>query len=101
MPKYRRRVIELATFIALLPIVLIVVVALMATLLGCEVNEAVPQACYFFGADIGGTIMTILNLGWLGLILLPIIMCIVPLWLLFEWMIVRRRRRIEKRAVNT
>jgi hypothetical protein len=90
-----------ALTLAMLPMALILLTALLAALTGCEVNEAAPQSCSVFGSDIGGTLMGLLSTGWLGLITIPIVMILACLWLFLESASsVRRRRRKRREGIR-
>jgi hypothetical protein len=96
MTRPRRWTLIAASLLALAPLALIMLTALLALIFGCEVNEAAPQACYVLGFDMGAVLGGLLALGWLGLLTIPALLYLVPIWLAAEavaWLVRRRRHR--------
>ncbi len=67
-------------------------------LLGCEMNEGVTNVCQIAGIDIGGFLSGLFVMGWLALITLPLLMCILALWALVEWGSWWRKKRRERKS---
>jgi len=96
MTRLRRWTLIAASLLALVPLALIMLTALLALIFGCEVNEAAPQACNVLGFDIGALLGGLLALGWLGLLTIPALLYLAPIWLAAEavaWLVRRRRHR--------
>ncbi len=95
-----RRILALVAAIALLPLLGLLVTALLAGVLGCEVNESGPTACMMMGTDIGGVLSGMLTVGWFGLVTIPLLMLLVGLWSLVEAYVWGRQRRKSRRAAR-
>lgn len=93
----RRIIVAIAAF-ALLPMLIMMLVAPLAALLGCQVTDIGPTECIVLGTDAGGLLYAALNAGSFALITIPFLMLIVVLWLLVEAFVARRRRRKARRA---
>lgn len=91
----RKWTLVLASLLALVPLIIILLAATLAFLLGCDVNEAIAPSCYVFGADVGPAINSLFTIGSLGMIIIPILLVLLPIWLFVEWIawIWRRRRQ--------
>jgi hypothetical protein len=95
-----RRIMAILAGIALLPLLGLLVTALLAGVLGCEVSESGPTPCVVFGSDIGGLLSDLLTAGWFGLVTIPFLMLLVGLWALIEAYVWGRQRRKSKRAAR-
>jgi hypothetical protein len=67
--------------IALLPVISVSLTYAIASALGCSVNEGGATPCPFMGIDLGETLVTMMVLGWLGLITLPVGGVALAVWL--------------------
>jgi hypothetical protein len=67
--------------IAVLPVLSVALTYAMASALGCPVNEGGATPCPFMGVDLGETLVTMMVLGWLGLITLPVGSVALAIWL--------------------
>ena len=99
MRRTRKTVIGLCV-LAMLPLVFILLTALLAGLMGCEVNDGGALPCIVGGVDFGGLLSGMLALGWLGLLTIPALMAVLGLWGLAEAGSHWRRRRRERRAAG-
>lgn len=94
----RHLLAALAIVLALVPFAGILATALLATLLGCEVNEAAPGPCLVGGADWGPLLHAMLVTGGLGHFTIPLLMSVLAVWafveILHRW---RRQRRLARR----
>jgi hypothetical protein len=83
--------------LCLLPLATVLFSAAVAALVGCELNEGVANVCSVAGIDIGGMLSGLFVMGWLSLITIPLMMCVLVLWALVEWgSLWRKRRRARK-----
>ena len=83
--------------LCLLPLAAVMFSAALAALAGCELNEGVTNVCSVAGIDIGGLLSGLFVMGWLALITLPLLMCVLVLWALVEWgALWRKKRRARK-----
>ncbi len=99
---FSRRTFVVLAGLCLLPLVSVLVSAALAALLGCELNEGVTNVCSVAGIDVGGFLSGLFVTGWLALITLPLLMCILALWALVEWgSLWRKRRRDRKSAMSS
>jgi hypothetical protein len=67
--------------IAMLPVISVSLTYAIASALGCSVNEGGATPCPFMGIDLGETLVTMMVLGWLGLITLPVGGVALAVWL--------------------
>jgi hypothetical protein len=67
--------------IAMLPVISVSLTYAIASALGCSVNEGGATPCPFMGVDLGETLVTMMVLGWLGLITLPMGGVALAIWL--------------------
>jgi hypothetical protein len=67
--------------IALLPAISVSLTYVIASALGCSVNEGGATPCPFMGVDLGETLVTMMVLGWLGLLTLPVGGVALAVWL--------------------
>lgn len=95
---FSRRTVVVLAGLCLLPLVSVLVSAALAGLLGCELNEGVTNVCKVAGIDVGGFLSGLFVTGWLALITLPLLMCILALWALVEWGSWWRKRRRDRKA---
>lgn len=93
-----RRVFIAGAVICLLPLAAVILAALLAGLLGCELNEGVQQACYVFGLDLGGVLSGMFVMGWLALLTLPLLAGLLGLWALLEGGVFWRQRRHQRKG---
>ncbi len=100
MRRTRKTVVGLCV-LAMLPLLFILLTALLAGLMGCEVNEGGAMPCVIGGIDFGGFLSGMLTMGWLGLITIPALMAVLGLWGLAEAGSHWRRRRKERRALGS
>jgi hypothetical protein len=99
---FSRRTFVVLAGLCLLPLAAVIVSAALAGLLGCELNEGVTNVCTIAGIDVGGFLSGLFVTGWLALITLPLLMCILALWALVEWgSWWRKRRRDRKAAISS
>lgn len=95
---FSRRTFVVLAGLCLLPLVSVLVSAAIAGLFGCELNEGVTNVCNIAGFDVGGFLSGLFVTGWLALITLPLLMCILALWAFVEWGSWWRRRRRDRKA---
>lgn len=93
-----RRLIGIASALALLPFLIILLTVALAGIFGCDVNESGPQTCMAFGSDWGGVLSGMLSAGWLGLLTIPFLMGIFIIWLAVEAAASWRKRRKARRT---
>lgn len=98
MSRSRKWTLITASLLAIGPLLLILLTAMLAALLGCEVNDAATQACYVFGGDAGPFLSGLFSIGSLGMVIIPILLALAPFWLLVEAVLWWRARRRERRA---
>jgi hypothetical protein len=67
--------------VALLPVISVSLTYVIASALGCSVNEGGATPCPFMGVDLGETLVSMMVLGWLGLITLPVGGVALAIWL--------------------
>lgn len=97
---FSRRTFVVLAGLCLLPLVAVIVSAALAGLFGCELNEGVTNVCIVAGFDAGGFLSGLFVAGWLALITLPLLMCIIALWALVEWGSWWHKRRRDRKAVS-
>ena len=96
-----RRLVVIAAVVLLIPLVVAILGAALAGVLGCQVSEAGPTACFIGGYDWGELLMNMVMMGWLALISMPILMVVLGLWFASEsWSHVRRRRRMKRQGLQ-
>lgn len=61
----------LVIFIALLPILLVIIAELTASALSCTVRERLPSDCIIFDVDIGMILAVSYSAGWAALVTIP------------------------------
>jgi hypothetical protein len=66
--------------IAVVPVISVSLTYAVASALGCSVNEGGATPCPFMGVDLG-ELVTMMVLGWLGLITLPVGGVALAIWL--------------------
>jgi hypothetical protein len=67
--------------IALLPVISVSLTYAISSALGCSVSEGGATPCPFMGVDLGETLVTMMVLGWLGLLTLPVGGVALAIWL--------------------
>ena len=87
-----RRLVIVLGVLSLVPMALLLGGALLAGLMGCEVNEAGSTPCIVAGMDFGGLLSGLVATGWLELIILPMFMGLLALWGVVDRRLVRRTR---------
>ena len=92
-----RRILAALAGLALLPFAAILLTALLAGALGCEVGDTGAEPCQVLGADAGGLLSGLLSLGGLVQLTIPILMTLIALWLIIEAIAWGRRRRRDRR----
>lgn len=65
---------------ALFPVAAIALSSAIAEMAGCTLNEAGAHPCIVLGHDIGGWLVTLFTLGWLGIVTLPTGAIALALW---------------------
>jgi hypothetical protein len=99
---FSRRTFAVLIGLCLLPLGAVLLSAALAALFGCELNEGVTNVCSIAGLDVGGFLSGLFVMGWLALITLPLLMCILALWALVEWgSWWRKKRRDRKSAMSS
>jgi len=91
----------LAAVLALLPLLAVLVTAITAGILGCDVNEGGPTPCLVAGSDIGGVLSSLMVMGWFSLMTIPLLMGLVALWAILEGYSWQRHRRKARRSART
>ena len=85
--------------LALAPIAGALLTAMLAPLLGCEVNEAIMSPglpCTVFGFDMSGLLASLLLAGGVGQLTIPILIAVLGFWGIVEGLLFlygRRRAR--------
>lgn len=97
MTNLRRAMIAVAA-LCMLPMAAVLVSAVLAALLNCELNEGGATACIVLGVDFGGFLSGLFTLGWMALLTLPLLMGVLVLWGAIEAISVWRRRRMARKA---
>ena len=92
-----RRLVIVLGVLSLVPMALLLGGALLAGLMGCEVNEAGSTPCIVAGMDFGGLLSGLVATGWLELIILPMFMGLLALWGVIEGLHHWRKRRLARR----
>jgi hypothetical protein len=98
-----RRIMTFTAAVALLPLLAVLLSAVVAGVLGCEVNEGGPMPCVVAGIDIGSLLSSMMVTGWFALFTIPLLMGLVAIWGLLElyvWQRQRRKARRMARATN-
>ena len=95
---FSRRTFVVLIGLCLLPLAAVIVSAALAALVGCELNEGVTNVCQIAGIDIGGFLSSLFVMGWLALITLPLLMCVLALWALVEGGARWRQKRRDRKA---
>ncbi len=95
---FSRRTFIVLTGLCLLPLAAVIISAALAALMGCELNEGAANVCNVAGIDFGGFLSSLFVMGWLALITLPLLMCILALWALVEWGAWWRKKRRDRKA---
>lgn len=93
-----RRIIAAIAALALFPLFVTMLTAMLAVALRCEVSDIGPTQCLIFGSDIGGVLSAAMNFGWVSLVTIPLLMAVVTLWTLVEAFVWHRRRRRSRHA---
>jgi hypothetical protein len=62
---------SLVIFIALLPIMLVIIAEQISSVLSCTVTERLPSDCIIFGVDIGMILAVSYSAGWAALVTIP------------------------------
>ena len=92
-----RRLVVVAAVVLLIPLVVAILGAAMAGVLGCQVSEAGSTPCFVAGFDWGNLLLNMVMMGWLALVSVPILSVILGLWAVLESGSHVRRRRRHKR----
>lgn len=66
------RLAVISALVALLPGLFLVLGGLLASALGCEVDESTVQPCWLWGMDLGGFLYAALVSGWLLMLSVPL-----------------------------
>ncbi|MBS0234475.1 MAG: hypothetical protein JSR99_13430 [Proteobacteria bacterium] len=83
---YRLRwfVIAFSMVLALAPFSGIVTAALLAWVLGCEINDAAREPCRSLGTDFGPALSSLASTATLGELAFAILEVVIPIWMLIE-----------------
>ena len=96
-----RRLVVVAAVVLLIPLVVAILGAAMAGVLGCLVSEAGPTPCFVAGFDWGDLLLNMVMMGWLALVSVPILTVILGVWAAMEsWSHVRKRRRFKRQDLQ-
>ena len=96
-----RRLVVVAAVVLLIPLVVAILGAAMAGVLGCPVSEAGPTPCFVAGFDWGELLLNMVMMGWLALVSVPILTVILGVWAAMEsWSHVRKRRRLKRQGLQ-
>jgi hypothetical protein len=82
--RFRWFFIAFATVLALAPFSGVIAAALLASVLGCELNDAASEPCPAFGSDFGPVLVGLsltANLGWISF---SILVAVLLIWGLVE-----------------
>lgn len=96
MPYFRRAIIAIAA-LCMLPMAAVILSAVLAALLGCELKDSGIKACTVLGVEFSGLLSTLFTAGWMALLTLPLLMGILVFWGLAEAMGRWRRLRKERK----
>ncbi len=98
-PLARRRIglaaLSILTLVSLAPIISLTVAGMLATSLGCTLDEGSLHPCPVAGTDIGSALYTGAVLGWLMFVTWPGLLASlgVWIWLIVRWVLRGRRRQ--------
>lgn len=95
-----RRVIIWLAGLSLLPMAAILLTAVLAAGLGCEVIDDAPTQCLVLGADAGGLLSGLLSVGSLVHLTIPLLMFVIAAWAVVEALSWARQRRKTRRALR-
>lgn len=90
--RWFRRLAAVTLGLCLLPFLALTLSMTVASLAKCQVDEGSPHPCLVAGRDVGEWLYSGFVMGWLGVATLPVLMVLVPGWILVEF-IVRYRAR--------
>jgi hypothetical protein len=83
------------TVLELVPLLSVLATALVANVLGCQVDEGSIHPCLFAGTDLGGLLYSMGMMGWLFILTAPLMVLVLLGWILIGglavWRAVRRR----------
>jgi hypothetical protein len=82
--RFRWFMIAFSMVLALAPFAGVSVAALLAPLMGCEINDAASQTCALFGFDVSHLLSGLLLTAALGQITIPILALVLMFWGLVE-----------------
>jgi hypothetical protein len=88
-----RIMMGLSLFVCSLPLLGVLVTSIVASSLGCRVDEGSVHPCYLFGVSIGNALYTLGVMGWLMLVTLPIAVFLLVAWIVIEIVLFARRPR--------
>jgi hypothetical protein len=83
----------LIVLFGLAPLLVTLAAGVMASALGCSVNEGGASGCIFMGQDIGETLSGMFVFGWLMFLSFPAAAIAFVVWLVVAAFISIRRRR--------
>ncbi len=78
--RFRWFMVAFSMMLALAPFAGIAVAALVAPLLGCEINDAAGNSCMLFGFDFGYLLSGLLLTAGFGEITMPILAMVLVFW---------------------
>ncbi len=78
--RFRWFMVGFSMVLALVPFVGILAAALIAPLVGCEINDAAGYSCVFFGFDFGHLLSGLLLTAGFGEITMPILAMVLLFW---------------------
>ena len=88
--------LAILTVLELLPLLSVLAAALVANVLGCQVDEGSIHPCLFAGTDLGGLLYSMGMMGWLFILTAPLMVLVLLGWVvvggLAVWRAVQRRR---------
>ncbi len=84
--------VAIVTLASVAPLFSVIVSSMVASALGCSLDEGSAHPCMLAGADIGGALYTGFVLGWLMLLTAPIVLATALFWIVVGVRALMRRR---------
>lgn len=84
LDRFRWFMIAFSMVLALAPFSGVVAAALLAPVLGCEINDAAMEPCRSFGADFGPLLSGLALTAGLGEIVFSLLAVLLTIWALIE-----------------
>jgi hypothetical protein len=82
--RFRWFMIAFSMVLALAPFSGVVAAALLAPVLGCEINDAAMEPCHSFGSDFGPLLSGLTLTAGLGEIVFSLLVVVLSIWAVVE-----------------